>query len=223
MNFDHLYEETNVARKKLFESLGRLDSDVIAHGINPSFMGGPSWPATRQAFSIIRKDGSIIIASTGLSDPFEDATDRNSGFELEMIAETKSDIGDDITSSWLFKLVYYMSQQAACNGKLKYYLEQYNVTTMELTASDAGLEDFQDEKGMVGVMLGVEHPELPKHIVFPGGNIILVTIKILTPEELKYVVEFRAEGRNKLHRLFQESETYHFCEPKRLPCNGNCN
>ncbi len=135
--------------------------------------------------------------------------------ELEMMAETKSNIGENIPSSWLFKLVYYMSQQAACSGQLKYYLEQYGVTTMELIASEAGLEQFQNEQGMVGVMLGVEHPDLPKKVKFPGGNIILTTIKILTPEELKYVVEYRAEGRNTLHNLFKQTQTYHFCEPNR--------
>ena len=36
-----IYEKTNAARDELFGSLGKVDPDVIAHAINPAFMGGP--------------------------------------------------------------------------------------------------------------------------------------------------------------------------------------
>lgn len=212
MSNEKLYEATCIARDQLYGSLGKVGSDVIAHAINPAFMGGPAWPALRQAFNVIRRNDSIIVASSGLSDPFDDVEQINSGFELEIMAETREDIGNDIPGSWLFKLVYAVSQQAAYSGKIKFYLDQYNVTTMELFAEDSGLEVFQNGDGMVGIMLGVEHPERPKDIEFPGGNIKLVTVKILTTEELDYVVEHRAEGRNKLHSLFKECGSFHFCE-----------
>ncbi len=210
-----LFEATCLERDKLYESLGKVDNDVIAHIINPAFMGGPAWPALRQAFSVIRRDDSIIIASNGLSDPFDDLEEVNSGFEVEIIAETKSNIDCDIMDSWLFRLVYSVSQQAAQSGQFKTFIDTHNVITMELFAEDDGLEMFQNSNGIVGVMFGVEHPKRPKNIVFPGGNITLVTVQVLTPKELEYVVEHRAEGRNTLHQLFKESGIYHFCDPNR--------
>lgn len=210
-----IYDKTNTTRDELFNSLGTVDSDVIAHIINPAFMGGPQWPALRQAFSVIRTKDSIMVASTGLSDPFDDIDEPNNGFRLEIIAETKEDIKGDVSNSWLFRLVYSISQQAASSGQFAEFISNHGVITMELFAEQDGLEEFQDENGMVGVMIGVEHPNLPKHIQFPSEEIILATVQILTPDELKYVSEKRAEGRNHLHKLMKQSGLYHYVTPKR--------
>ena len=92
-----IYDQTNEARDNLFGSLGKVDPDVIGHIINPAFMGGPQKPSLRQAFSIIRTDNSIKIASNGLSDPFDDMAEPNNGFRLEVIAETTEKLGSDIS------------------------------------------------------------------------------------------------------------------------------
>ncbi|MCP3037566.1 hypothetical protein K6X10_20445 [Xanthomonas euvesicatoria pv. allii] len=210
-----IYEKTNAARDELFGSLGKVDPDVIAHAINPAFMGGPSWPALRQAFSVIRTSNSIRVASNGLSDPFDDVEEPNNGYRLEILAETKEKLTGDIAGSWLFKLVYALSQQAACSGQIADFIERHGVITMELFAQDCGLEDFQNEHGMVGVMIGVEHPELPKKIQFPAEDVFLAAVQILKPDELAYVAEKRAEGRNHLHSLMKSSGQYHFVSPGR--------
>jgi len=59
---------------------------------------------------------------------------------------------------------------------------------MELRADDCDLHEYQNENGMVGVIIGVEHPNFPKEISFPGGEIVLATVQVLTPDELSYVV-----------------------------------
>lgn len=210
-----LFDETTTARDKVFESLGSVCPDVIAHAINPAFMGGPVWPALRQAFSIIRTNNSTIISSNGLADPFDDEEEKNSGFAVEVMAEANVALDENITDHWLFKLVYSVSQQAANSGVFKDYLDKYGVITMELFAEDDGLEAFQNDNGMVGIMIGVEHPERPKNVAFPGGDVCLAMVKILTPDELDYVCEHGVEGRNELHRLFNESKSYHFNQPKR--------
>ncbi|MGF1868246.1 suppressor of fused domain protein [Enterovibrio norvegicus] len=210
-----IYDKTNDVRDVLFSSLGKVDTDVIAHLINPAFMGGPQWPTLRQAFSIIRTDDSIKVVSTGLSDPFDDVEEPNNGFKIEIIAETTEDLGDDISSSWLFKLVYSISRQAAHNGKMAEFIANHGVITMELFAEDDGLDEFQNENGMVGVMIGVEHPDIPKIVQFPAEEIILATVQILTPDELEYAVEYRAEGRNHLHELMKKSGIYHYIIPNR--------
>jgi hypothetical protein len=204
-----IYDQTNEARDKLFSSLGKVDSDVIGHIINPAFMGGPQWPSLRQAFSVIRSGKSIKIASNGLSDPFDDMAEPNNGFRLEVIAETKEKLGSDISSTWLFKLVYAISQQAAHSGQIAEFVATHGVVTMELYAEDCGLEELQNKDGMVGVILGVESPDMPKSIKFPAEEIVLVSVQILTPDELDYVSEKRAEGRNHIHELLQKKGIYH--------------
>ncbi|MDH5178082.1 MAG: hypothetical protein OEZ39_16375 [Gammaproteobacteria bacterium] len=66
---DNLYEATCNARDRLYSSFGNVEPDVIAHAINPAFMGGPAWPSLRHAFSIIRRGDSTLIVSNGLADP----------------------------------------------------------------------------------------------------------------------------------------------------------
>lgn len=212
MNID---EKTNEVRDDLFKSLGNVDPYVITPIINPSFMGEPQWPSFRQAFSIIRTNESIMVASTGLSDPFEDIDEENNGFRVEVIAETKHAIGDDVAASWLFKLVYSMAQQVAYSGQIADFVLNHGVITMELFASDLGLEEFANEDGMIGVMLGVECPKLPKHIAFPAEDVLLVTVQLLTSDELEYVIEEGAEGRKSLHQLLSKAGVFHYIDLSR--------
>ncbi|UTF60904.1 suppressor of fused domain protein [Gilvimarinus sp. DA14] len=210
-----VYDQTNEVRDTLFSSLGNVDPDVIGHMINPAFMGGPQWPSLRQAFSIIRTNKSIKVASNGLSDPFEDMAEPNNGFRLEVIAETAEKLEADIYNTWLFKLVYAISQQAAHSSQIADFVATHGVITMELYAEDCGLEEFQNKNGMVGVILGVESPDMPKTVNFPAEEITLVTVQILTPDELDYVAEKRAEGRKHIHELLQKKGVYHRIELNR--------
>ena len=95
------------------------------------------------------------------------------------------------------------------------FLERHGVITMELYAEDCGLEAYQNEHGMVGIMIGVEHPELPRKLRFPGGEVILASVQILTPDELTYVAEARAEGRQHLHAKLKAAGVHHFLTPGR--------
>lgn len=212
---ESLFDTTCNARDKLYSSFGNVEPDVIAHAINPAFMGGPAWPALRQAFSIIHQGKSTIVISNGLADPFDEMEEKNSGFGIEIYAETKEPIEGNISNSHLFKLVYAIAQQAAHSGQMAEFVKKYGVITMELYADDCGFHDYQNENGMVGVMIGIDHPDLPKLVEFPGGEVILASVQVLTPSELEYVEEFRAEGRNELLRRFRDSDVYHFLTKSR--------
>ena len=70
---EKVLEASYHARDVCWQQLGTVDPDVLGHIINPAFMGGPRWPALRQAFRVVRRpNGNVIIASDGLSDPFDD-------------------------------------------------------------------------------------------------------------------------------------------------------
>ena len=195
--------------------MGNVEPDVIAHLINPAFMGGPAWPALRQAFSVVHRGGNTMVISNGLSDPFHDVEEANTGFGIEVYAETREPIKGPIAESALFKLAYATAQQAAHSGQIADLVRQYGVITMELHADDCGLHEYQNDNGMVGIMIGVEHPDIPKKLAFPGGEVIFATVQVLTPEELRYVVEARAAGRNDLHARLKASGICHFLSPGR--------
>ena len=214
---EEIYNQTNIDRDKLFNSIGTLDNDVFAHLVNPTFTGVAKWPSLREAFSIIRnyKDNSIIIQSTGLSDPFEDKNEANNGFRLEIFAETKDNLGDNIKGSWLFELVYSVSQEAAYNGNLYNFIKKYGVITMELEIAHRSLKYLQSENGTVGVMLGIEHPKRVKKVKFPAEEIFFISIQVLTPDELELCIEKREEGRKYLHKLMQKYQLFHYIELNR--------
>ncbi|MDH5324250.1 MAG: hypothetical protein OEZ68_20545 [Gammaproteobacteria bacterium] len=212
---ESLYEVTCDARDRLYSSIGEVEPEVITHIINPAFLGGPAWPAMRQAFSVIHRGSNTIVVSNGLADPFDNVDEENSGFGIEIYAETKEPIEVDISKSDIFKLVFATAQQAAHSGQMANLLNQYKIITMELYAEDCGLYEYQTENGMVGIMIGIEHPDLPGKVDFPGGEVILATVQILTPSELDYVAQARAKGRNRLHASFKSSGIYHYVTPGR--------
>ena len=74
-SLEELLEKSSKAREQLWEHLGSLEPLVLSHLVNPSLSGGPKWPALRQSFRLVRRDnGNVILASDGLSDPFDDVT-----------------------------------------------------------------------------------------------------------------------------------------------------
>lgn len=212
---EEMFDATCAARDAFYASVGHVEPDVIAHAINPAFMGGPMWPALRQAFSVIRRGSNTIVASNGLSDPFDDIDEPNTGFGIEIYAETQDLIGGEVSQTDLFQLVYATAQQAACSGRMAEFVRTHGVITMGLYADDCGLHAYQNEAGEVGIMIGVEHPQISKTVEFPGGEVIFAAVQILTPDELAYVVEARAGGRQILHGKLKAAGIHHMLTPGR--------
>ena len=74
-SLDELLEKSAKAREDLWESLGALEPSLLSQLQSSALMGAPKWPAVRQAFRLVkRQNGNVLIASDGLSDPFDDIT-----------------------------------------------------------------------------------------------------------------------------------------------------
>ena len=72
-SMEEILEASSRAREECWQQIGTLEPLVLSHLVNPALMGGPRWPAMRQAFRVVRRpNGNVIIASDGLSDPFDD-------------------------------------------------------------------------------------------------------------------------------------------------------
>src|ERR1700754_2169102 len=77
-------EAAVLARKAMWSAVGEVDDYVVSHAINPAFMGGPRWPALRQAFlKVTLPNGLVLMASDGLSDPYDDEESPNTGLGVE--------------------------------------------------------------------------------------------------------------------------------------------
>jgi hypothetical protein len=204
-NYESHFQESCSRRDAFWKSVGKMDADVLAPMINPAFAGGPRWPSMRQAFATVRCPTTTIIASDGLSDPFDDQSENSdgdayNGFGLEIYAETPGDLAD-VKGSWQFDLVYQTSQNAAHQGDLRAILETLGYVTTELHNVRVPKE-FQNAEGRVGAMLGLPSDTVPAQVALSLETVSIVNVKLLTLRELEYVVGAGKEGRAKLAELF---------------------
>ena len=204
MNYEQHFQASAEKRSAFWNNIGKLDPYVLSHVINPSFMGGPTWPSLRQAFVIIDTPESTIIASDGLSDPYDDydsnpenQTYNGLGFEVYVESPEKMTDHEVIKKSWQFALVYQMSQFAASNANIINMLKEYTYISTELYDVPVP-EEFLNEAGRVGILLGLESKMVPKNLELSIENILMVNIKLLTVAETKYIVKNGEEARNEI-------------------------
>ncbi len=190
------------SREFVLASLGEVDSDVMSPLMNPAFMGGPAWPSFRQSWRTVRRENSIMVASDGLSDPFEDEK-IPLGFKVEAYAETEDKI-ENVHASWLLSLVYQVSQIIAHYGNVHEMLEKYN--TLSTVAFIEGLPDeWVNSEGNAGIILGTFSESVPDKISLDEGDISFLSVKLLHPKELEFLESdaVSEEKRNELVKLFK--------------------
>lgn len=141
-----------------------MDADVLAPLVNPAFMGGPRWPSLRQAWRVIRRSDSILIASDGLSDPFEDDDDvfvpRGHLLEVCIEAPLSAFDGKEVAHSWLFDVIYQVSQNVADHGSIDLLVQRHGSVSMALDLQQAP-EGLEDENEQVAVLLAQGASSIP--------------------------------------------------------------
>ncbi|MGN6543606.1 MAG: hypothetical protein ACTHK7_01040 [Aureliella sp.] len=209
-------QATYAARDAFASALGVVSPDVLAPLVNPSFMGGPAWPDLRQAWRVIRRTNGIAIMSDGLADPFDDTDEPNCGFGLEVIAETPDPLPSQLERSWLFELVYGISQQCANHGGVAEIVDELGIVSLELPVGDS-LQSLANDEGRVGVLLGVPADDIPRHFQLPAGAALALTATLLFPSELEFVVANGSEGRSQLADRLAENGIHHRSSLTRSP------
>ncbi len=208
------------ARDAFYATLGTMDADVLAPLVNPAFMGGPRWPSLRQAWRVIRRPDSVIIASDGLSDPFEDDDDvfvpRGHLLEVCIEAPLAAFDGDPVQASWLFDVIYQISQNVADHGSIDLLLQRHGSVSMVLDVQDAP-EGLEDENEQVGVLLAQGASTIPPLFATPYGEVMLLTATVLQPAELAYIseAEDKAQSRRDLAAALAASPSGHLSVAKR--------
>lgn len=214
--FDRILQQSIKSREEFWKTVGELDNYVLTHLINPMFLGGVSWPANRQGFLRIIKENSVVFASDGLSDPFypsgEEEIQPYNGYSLEFYLECddpslRGEL-DEVKNHWAFDLIYQISQNAASSGNMLAHLEKYSVLSMEFTDIKSP-KGYLTENGVTDVLLGVVSPEIKTAIDLPLESVRLVSIILLTPEQLDYVYQYGSDARLNLSEEFKKAGTHH--------------
>lgn len=208
------------ARDAFYTTLGAMDADVLAPLVNPAFMGGPRWPSLRQAWRVIRRADSIVIASDGLSDPFEDDDDvfvpRGHLLEVCIEAPLSAFDGDPVQASWLFDVIYQVSQNVADHGSIDLLVQRHGSVSMALDVQDAP-KDLEDENEQVGVLLAQGAASIPPSLATPYGEVMLLTATVLQPAEMTHIgnAADKAQSRRDLAAALAASPTAHLSVAQR--------
>jgi len=197
-----LREQTDTARKAFWRTLGRLDEEAFI----PIVVGG-GWPARRQVWRVIhRAEGRTLVVTDGLSDFFVDRVEPSVGFGLELALETNEPLGD-VEKSWPLLLLERMGNELAEHERVR---EKVKASFLSMEVAGHGMpEPLLTKEGRVGVLLGMEASTLPGCFTMPAGEVRLVTVKVLMPVELAYLLEHGKRGRDELVRRFVQEGQAH--------------
>lgn len=227
-------EKTFEARDRYWRGVGTVEYDVLAPLISPSFTGGPAWPTTRQAYRVIRRDNSIILATDGMSDPFEGVQGMGNGFEMELFLET-SDVSSEmageegdvtrIRESWAFALLKQTADTVAGAGGIVHMLDQYDVISIELPgASESPVvsaqvpKEFVTDDDCIGILIGGPAPDFAISIDdTPLSPVRMVPVVLITAAELQDVRQGGGAARRALTERLAASPTRHISSLSRLP------
>ncbi|WP_342747659.1 imm11 family protein [Melittangium boletus] len=205
-----LRKQTDAARGPFWRTLGRLDEEAII----PIVVGG-AWPARRQVWRIIhRAEGRTLLVTDGLSDFFVDRVEPSVGFGLELALETDEPL-KDVEKSWPLLLLERVADEVAEHERVRERLRT-GFLSMEVSGKDMP-EPLVTREGRVGVLLGMESSELPRGFAMPAGEVRLVTVKVLLPTELAYLLAHGRTGRDELLRRFDQEGQGHLSRIWRSP------
>ncbi|WP_205520388.1 imm11 family protein [Pyxidicoccus caerfyrddinensis] len=197
-----LRDETDAAREAFWRTLGKLDEEAII----PIVVGG-GWPARRQVWRVIhRPEGRTLLVTDGLSDFFVDHVEPSVGFGLELALETNEPLGD-VEKSWPLLLLERVGNELAGNERVR---EKVKAGFLSMEVAGQGMpEPLLTKEGRVGVLLGMEPSTLPRSFTMPTGEVRLVTVTVLMPAELAYLLEHGKRGRDELVRRFSQEGQEH--------------
>jgi hypothetical protein len=204
-SLQHLFQ----AREAYLRQIGTVDVQVLTPLLGQAFTGGPPWPSSRQGWSVVRNGPRTILLSDGLSDPFAGEDGPNTGFGIEVVGETADALDERLEWSWLYAVINEVSQQAAAYGVFRRGIDELGLLSMEIEAMTDELAALAGPGGKVGLLLGLQPPGWPMEWHLPGGLVKLVTVKLLQPAELAFVVERGKAGREHLRDLFASDGSYH--------------
>ncbi|AKF83668.1 hypothetical protein MFUL124B02_37120 [Myxococcus fulvus 124B02] len=205
-----LREQTDAARQAFWRTLGKLDDEVII----PIVVGG-NWPARRQVWRVIhRTEGRTLLVTDGLSDFFVDRAEPSVGFGLELALELDEPL-QDAEKRWPLLLMERVADEVAEHERVR---EKTKTGFMSLEVSGKGMpESLVAKEGRVGVLLGMEPLTLPRSFTMPAGKVRLVTVKVLLPSELAYLLAHGKKGRDELLLKFDQAGHGHLSRLWRKP------
>jgi hypothetical protein len=179
---------------------------VFAPIVGARLTGGPTWPS-REGFRALRTERTTIVATEGLSDPYEAAEAvpelaSVSGTGMEIWLEADERI-EDIPSSWAFAVVSAVSAHVAAHRLTRALLDEIGVVVVELFADECHVDparaaDRITPRGTIGVLVGLRPQERPDVVPIPPTDVRYVNARLLLAEQVERSMKGGAKARELL-------------------------
>lgn len=153
--------------------------------VEPKLGVQPAW--RRQGYLLIRRpDGLSVLSTNGLAEA-EGAAALGPGAEVYLAAEDSGRTAAEIAENWRFTLIAAVARRIGASGMhLPAELEQYGALSMSVSV-DAPAE-WRSPDGGVGVLVGIGLPDIPEAVATSAGEVRLVGLTVLRPEELQRIL-----------------------------------
>lgn len=149
-----------------------------------------------------------------LVDPFYEQMAPSVGFGLELALETDVAV-KDVLKGWPLLLLERVADEVAGHEHVR---ERVKAGLFSMEVSGQRLpKALVASEGRVGVLLGGESRSLPRHFTIPYGEVRLISLKALLPQELEYLLAHGEQGQAELARRFAESGEEHLTRVRRRP------
>lgn len=197
------------ARCIAYEKLGELDKKMIIDDrVGADF------------YIIHRKNGNVMLASSGLADlTYEETLPNTTGLGLEIVAEAdEKEVGSSVPQlrkSWFFhmmsELVLRIKQY---DSRIRQLLDDLELILVELDNVNAP-PLYTTPEGRIAVLMGISaqnKPEcpLPDFIQMPQGRKVrLVTVRLLRTDEIHFILQYGAGARKAISSWYTFEGLYH--------------
>jgi hypothetical protein len=167
-----------------------------------------------------RPDGTALLATDGLSDPFDDiageAAAGGYGLEFYVVAPAgeAGATAAELRAGWPLALLRTVAALAAGHGGIAAIVDDLGLLSTEAEGVSEALPErargaHVNRTGRVGALLGLGDGappgapgRVPAAIEGMPADVRFVNVKLLALSELRLITERGAEGRRKLAELF---------------------
>ncbi|WP_084580594.1 suppressor of fused domain protein [Sphingomonas azotifigens] len=214
-----LAERSAEARAGFWAVLGPTSDRILS-----SAPAGSLWPGGHEAYRLIHRGSAILLATDGLSDPFDESASTN-GFEIELFVEgpgegAPAQVAGD---GWMLEVLRRVAAIVAEEQGILRPLERHGPIPLELTnvSSSAAIAarlpaHFLTADDVLGVMIGAPDPDFATRIDdMPLSPVRVLPVVLLTAAELGEIRAGDSETRDAVLARLQASGVGHCSDLQR--------
>lgn len=207
--FDGALTESIRARWTFWKEQGDLAPDLISPQVNPIYKNVPAWPSDRLAFLTLERPESTVLATDGLSDPFDDLNKGNQGFGVEYFIDIAERPLSDSSRNIAVEILMTVAYNTVARGGVEDLLDDFGLVSLEIPESDLPGTHLTSDGNACVLMGGPKADFETLYVDGPMGNIELISLTLLTGRETEFIRQKGANARADIAQSLLEAGIGH--------------